>query len=310
MNQEQFDKVKNGKGFIAALDQSGGSTPKALLAYGVKEDAYSSEDEMFDLVHEMRTRIITSPSFNADQIIGAILFEQTMDREIEGKYTSEYLADKGIVPFLKVDKGLADEKDGVQLMKPIPELDKLLERANERGVFGTKMRSNILEPNENGIKEVVDQQFEVGKQILAAGLMPIIEPEVNVYSDNKEKSEQILKEEIEKHLDQLTDDQQVMLKLSIPTNANEYKSLIEHPRVLRVVALSGGYSRDEANEKLKKNDGLIASFSRALASDLNVNQSDQEFDQKLKKAVKQRLKENPWTYFIGKIDLQSIPDKN
>lgn len=285
MNQEQFDKVKNGKGFIAALDQSGGSTPKALLAYGVKEDAYSSEDEMFDLVHEMRTRIITSPSFNSDQILGAILFEQTMDREIEGKYTSEYLADKGIVPFLKVDKGLADEKDGVQLMKPIPELDKLLERANERGVFGTKMRSNILEPNENGIKEVVDQQFEVGKQILAAGLMPIIEPEVNVYSDNKEKSEQILKEEIEKHLDQLTDDQQVMLKLSIPTNANEYKSLIEHPRVLRVVALSGGYSRDEANEKLKKNDGLIASFSRALASDLNVNQSDQEFDQKLKEAV-------------------------
>lgn len=233
MNQEQFDKVKNGKGFIAALDQSGGSTPKALLAYGVQEDAYSSEDEMFDLVHEMRTRIITSPSFNADQIIGAILFEQTMDREIEGKYTSEYLADKGIVPFLKVDKGLADEKDGVQLMKPIPDLDKLLERANERGVFGTKMRSNILEPNEDGIKEVVDQQFEVGKQILAAGLMPIIEPEVNVYSDNKEKSEQILKEEIEKHLDQLTDDQQVMLKLSIPTNANEYKSLIEHPRVLR-----------------------------------------------------------------------------
>ena len=285
MNQERFDKVKNGKGFIAALDQSGGSTPKALLAYGVQEDAYSSEDEMFDLVHEMRTRIITSPSFNSDQILGAILFEQTMDREIEGKYTSEYLADKGIVPFLKVDKGLADEKDGVQLMKPIPELDKLLERANERGVFGTKMRSNILEPNENGIKEVVDQQFEIGKQILAAGLMPIIEPEVNVYSDNKEKSEQILKEEIEKHLDQLTDDQQVMLKLSIPTNANEYKSLIEHPRVLRVVALSGGYSRDEANEKLKKNDGLIASFSRALASDLNVNQSDQEFDQKLKEAV-------------------------
>lgn len=285
MNQEQFDKVKNGKGFIAALDQSGGSTPKALLAYGVQEDAYSSEDEMFDLVHEMRTRIITSPSFNADQIIGAILFEQTMDREIEGKYTSEYLADKGIVPFLKVDKGLADEKDGVQLMKPIPDLDKLLERANERGVFGTKMRSNILEPNEEGIKEVVDQQFEVGKQILAAGLMPIIEPEVNVYSDNKEKSEQILKEEIEKHLDQLTDDQQVMLKLSIPTNANEYKSLIEHPKVLRVVALSGGYSRDEANEKLKKNDGLIASFSRALASDLNVNQSDEEFDRKLKEAV-------------------------
>ena len=285
MNQEQFDKVKNGKGFIAALDQSGGSTPKALLAYGVQEDAYSSEDEMFDLVHEMRTRIITSPSFNSDQILGAILFEQTMDRKSKASTLPSIFADKGIVPFLKVDKGLADEKDGVQLMKPIPDLVKLLERANERGVFGTKMRSNILEPNEEGIKEVVDQQFEVGKQILAAGLMPIIEPEVNVYSDNKEKSEQILKEEIEKHLDQLTDDQQVMLKLSIPTNANEYKSLIEHPRVLRVVALSGGYSRDEANEKLKKNEGLIASFSRALASDLNVNQSDEEFDRKLKEAV-------------------------
>ncbi|MFC3418782.1 fructose bisphosphate aldolase [Salinicoccus hispanicus] len=285
MNQEQFDKVKNGKGFIAALDQSGGSTPKALLGYGVQEDAYSNEDEMFTLVHEMRTRIITSPSFNSDQILGAILFEQTMDREIEGKYTAEYLADKGIVPFLKVDKGLADEKDGVQLMKPMPELDQLLERANERGIFGTKMRSNILEPNEQGIKEVVDQQFEVGRQILNAGLVPIIEPEVNVYSENKVQSEKILREEIEKHLDQLTEDQQVMLKLSIPTNANEYKSLIEHPRVVRVVALSGGYSRDEANEKLRENEGLIASFSRALAAELNVNQSDDEFDKKLKEAV-------------------------
>ncbi|MCG1010658.1 fructose bisphosphate aldolase [Salinicoccus sp. ID82-1] len=285
MNQEQFDKVKNGKGFIAALDQSGGSTPKALLGYGVQEDAYSNEDEMFTLVHEMRTRIITSPSFNADQILGAILFEQTMDREIEGKYTAEYLADKGIVPFLKVDKGLADEKDGVQLMKPMPDLDQLLERANERGIFGTKMRSNILEPNEQGIREVVDQQFEVALQILNAGLVPIIEPEVNVYSENKEQSEKILREEIEKHLDQLEADQQVMLKLSIPTNANEYKSLIEHPRVVRVVALSGGYSRDEANEKLKKNEGLIASFSRALAAELNVNQSDEEFDKKLKEAV-------------------------
>ncbi|GAB3062824.1 fructose bisphosphate aldolase [Salinicoccus sesuvii] len=285
MNQQQFDKVKNGKGFIAALDQSGGSTPKALLGYGVQEDAYSNEDEMFTLVHEMRTRIITSPSFNADRILGAILFEQTMDREIDGKYTAEYLADKGIVPFLKVDKGLADEKDGVQLMKPMPELDQLLERAKERGIFGTKMRSNILEPNEQGIKEVVDQQFEVGRQILDAGLMPIIEPEVNVYSENKAESEKILREEIEKYLDQLTGDEQVMLKLSIPTHANEYKSLIEHPRVLRVVALSGGYSRDEANEKLRENEGLIASFSRALAAELNVNQSDEEFDKKLKEAV-------------------------
>ncbi|AKG74731.1 fructose bisphosphate aldolase [Salinicoccus halodurans] len=285
MNQEQFDKVKNDKGFIAALDQSGGSTPKALKAYGIMEDAYSGEDEMFDLVHDMRTRIITSPAFNADQILGAILFEQTMDRKIEGKYTAEYLADKGIVPFLKVDKGLADEANGVQLMKPMPDLDSLLERANERGVFGTKMRSNVLEPNEQGIKEVVDQQFEVGKQIIAAGLVPIIEPEVNVYSDNKEQSEEILKNEIAKHLDQLPEDQNVMLKLSIPTVANLYKPLIDHPRVVRVVALSGGYSRDEANEKLKDNEGLIASFSRALASDLNANQSDEEFNKALKDAI-------------------------
>lgn len=285
MNQEQFDKVKNDKGFIAALDQSGGSTPKALKAYGIMEDAYSGEGEMFDLVHDMRTRIITSPAFNADQILGAILFEQTMDRKIEGKYTAEYLADKGIVPFLKVDKGLADEANGVQLMKPMPDLDSLLERANERGVFGTKMRSNVLEPNEQGIKEVVDQQFEVGKQIIAAGLVPIIEPEVNVYSDNKEQSEEILKNEIAKHLDQLPEDQNVMLKLSIPTVANLYKPLIDHPRVVRVVALSGGYSRDEANEKLKDNEGLIASFSRALASDLNANQSDEEFNKALKDAI-------------------------
>jgi len=285
MNQEQFDKVKNGNGFIAALDQSGGSTPKALKAYGIMEDSYSGEDEMFDLVHDMRTRIITSPSFNADQILGAILFEQTMDRKIEGKYTADYLAGKGIVPFLKVDKGLADEANGVQLMKPMPDLDSLLERANERGVFGTKMRSNILEPNEQGIREVVDQQFEVGKQIIAAGLVPIIEPEVNVYSDNKDESEEILKNEIQKHLDQLSEDQNVMLKLSIPTVANLYKPLIDHPRVVRVVALSGGYSREEANEKLKENEGLIASFSRALASDLNANQSDEEFNKALKDAV-------------------------
>ena len=285
MNQEQFDKVKNGNGFIAALDQSGGSTPKALKAYGIMEDSYSGEDEMFDLVHDMRTRIITSPSFNADQILGATLFEQTMDRKIEGKYTADYLAGKGIVPFLKVDKGLADEANGVQLMKPMPDLDSLLERANERGVFGTKMRSNILEPNEQGIREVVDQQFEVGKQIIAAGLVPIIEPEVNVYSDNKDESEEILKNEIQKHLDQLPEDQNVMLKLSIPTVANLYKPLIDHPRVVRVVALSGGYSREEANEKLKENEGLIASFSRALASDLNANQSDEEFNKALKDAV-------------------------
>ena len=285
MNQQQFEKIKNGQGFIAALDQSGGSTPKALAAYGVPEDSYSGEDEMFDLVHQMRTRIITSPAFNSDKIIGAILFEQTMDREIEGKYTADYLADQGIVPFLKVDKGLADQTDGVQLMKPIDNLDETLRRANERNIFGTKMRSVIHEPNESGIKEVVKQQFEIGKQIIAAGLVPIIEPEVNIHSEGKEKAEEILKEEIRKHLDQLSEDENVMLKLTIPTEANTYKQLIDHPRVVRVVALSGGYPRDKANSLLKENDGLIASFSRALADDLNANQSDKEFNTALQNAV-------------------------
>ncbi|WP_301108080.1 fructose bisphosphate aldolase [Sporosarcina sp.] len=286
MNEKQFDKVKNGKGFIAALDQSGGSTPKALAAYGVKEDSYSNEDEMFKMVHDMRTRIITSPSFDADHILGAILFEQTMDREIEGMYTADYLADqKGIVPFLKIDKGLADEENGVQLMKPITDLDDTLKRANERHIFGTKMRSVIKEPNEKGIKAVVDQQFEVGKQILAAGLIPIIEPEVDINSADKKACESLLKSEILKHLDQLQDHENVMLKLTIPTEANLYKELIDHPRVVRVVALSGGYSTDIANEKLKENDGLIASFSRALSQDLNANQTDEEFNRELGKAV-------------------------
>ncbi|MDQ0483885.1 fructose bisphosphate aldolase [Guptibacillus hwajinpoensis] len=285
MNNSQFDKIKNGKGFIAALDQSGGSTPKALAEYGVPEDAYSTEDEMFDRVHQMRTRIVTSPAFNAEQILGAILFEQTMDREIEGKYTADYLADKGIVPFLKVDKGLAQQENGVQLMKPISDLDETLRRANERKIFGTKMRSVIHEPNTSGIKAVVDQQFEVAKRIVNSDLMPIIEPEVNIYSVKKEESEEILRDEIMKHLNDLPENENVMLKLSIPTKANAYKELIEHPRVLRVVALSGGYSRDEANEKLKENHGLIASFSRALSADLNANQSDVEFNEALKNAV-------------------------
>lgn len=285
MNNSQFDKIKNGKGFIAALDQSGGSTPKALAEYGVPEDAYSTEDEMFDRVHQMRTRIVTSPAFNAEQILGAILFEQTMDREIEGKYTADYLADKGIVPFLKVDKGLAEQENGVQLMKPISDLDETLRRANERKIFGTKMRSVIHEPNTSGIKAVVDQQFEVAKRIVNSDLMPIIEPEVNIYSVKKEESEEILRDEIMKHLNDLPENENVMLKLSIPTKANAYKELIEHPRVLRVVALSGGYSRDEANEKLKENHGLIASFSRALSADLNANQSDEEFNEALKNAV-------------------------
>ncbi|SFF67305.1 fructose-bisphosphate aldolase [Halobacillus alkaliphilus] len=285
MNNSHFDKIKNGEGFIAALDQSGGSTPKALADYGVPEDSYSNEDEMFDLVHQMRTRLITSPSFNSDQILGVILFEQTMDREIEGKYTADYLSDKGIVPFLKVDKGLADQETGVQLMKPIHDLDDTLSRANERNIFGTKMRSVIHEPNTIGIKAVVEQQFEIGKQILDYDLVPIIEPEVNIHSEDKEKSEEILKDEILKQLNELREDQNVMLKLSIPTKANTYKELIDHPRVLRVVALSGGYSRDEANEKLKENHGLIASFSRALIADLNANQSEEEFDASLKGAV-------------------------
>ncbi|WP_017186197.1 fructose bisphosphate aldolase [Alkalibacillus haloalkaliphilus] len=285
MNQTHFDKMKNGNGFIAALDQSGGSTPKALEGYGVTEDQYSNEEEMFDLVHQMRTRIITSPAFDADKILGAILFEQTMDREIEGKYTGDYLSEKGIVPFLKIDKGLADKENGVQLMKPIHDLDETLRRANERGMFGTKMRSVVHEPNEENIKAVVDQQFEIGKKIIEAGLVPIIEPEVDINSSDKEQCEDILKAEVKKHLDQLGSDEYVMLKLTIPSKANLYKDLAEHPNVVRVVALSGGYTRDEANEKLKDHENLIASFSRALASELNVNQSEEEFNNTLQEAV-------------------------
>lgn len=286
MVQTQLNKVKSGKGFIAALDQSGGSTPKALAAYGISKDAFSNEDEMFDLVHEMRTRIITSPAFDGDKIIGAILFEQTMDREIEGKFTADYLfEEKGIVPFLKIDKGLADEENGVQVMKPIPDLHDTLRRANERNIFGTKMRSVIKEANSDGIKAVVHQQFDIGKKIISAGLVPIIEPEVDIHSEDKETIEDVLKWEILDELDQLNDDELVMLKLTIPSQANLYKELIDHPNVIRVVALSGGYSRDEANEMLKKNNGLIASFSRALSQDLSVDQTDEEFDAALEKAV-------------------------
>ncbi|WP_433747612.1 fructose bisphosphate aldolase [Falsibacillus pallidus] len=285
MNKSQFDRMKNGKGFIAALDQSGGSTPKALAAYGVMEDAYSNEDEMFDQVHKMRTRIITSPVFSSMSILGVILFEQTMDSKVEGKYTADYLADHNIVPFLKVDKGLAEKENGVQLMKPNPDLDETLRRANERNIFGTKMRSVIHEPNEEGIKEVVDQQFDIGKKIIAADLVPIIEPEVDIHSGDKEKCEEILKAEILKHLNELSEDENVMLKLTIPTKANAYKELVEHPRVVRVVALSGGYSRDEANEKLKENEGMIASFSRALAEELRAGQTEEEFNESLKSAI-------------------------
>jgi len=285
LNKEQLEIMKSKDGFVAALDQSGGSTPKALRAYGVTEDQYDNEEEMFDQVHQMRTRIMTSPAFTSDKIIGAILFEQTIDREVEGKYTADYLADKGIVPFLKVDKGLADEANGVQLMKPIPNLDNLISRANERNIFGTKMRSNILSYNKEGIKEVAAQQFDFAEKIIDGGLVPIVEPEVNINAEDKSKIEKLLKEELKKHLDQLNDDQNVILKLTIPTEANEYKELINHPRVIRVVALSGGYSTDVANGKLAENDDLIASFSRALSQELNVNQSDEEFNEKLQEAV-------------------------
>jgi len=286
MKLDQFDKIKNGNGFIAALDQSGGSTPKALANYGVQEDTYDNEDKMFDLVHEMRTRIITSPAFDSNHILGAILFEQTMDRKIEDMYTADFLAEKkGIVPFLKVDKGLAEETDGVQLMKPITNLDEILKRANERNIFGTKMRSVIKAANQKGIKDVVDQQFEIGKQIIAAGLVPIIEPEVDIHSSEKEKCEDLLKVEIERHLNTLNENQNVMLKLTIPTKKNTYKELIDHPRVVRAVALSGGYSTDDANAKLSENEGLIASFSRALTQDLNANQTNAEFDTALAKSV-------------------------
>lgn len=286
MQEKHLERIRNGKGFIAALDQSGGSTPKALQNYGIAEDAYDNEDKMFDLVHDMRTRIITSPAFNSERILGAILFEQTMDRHIEGKYTADYLAEeKGIVPFLKVDQGLAEEAEGVQLMKPITNLDELLQRANERNIFGTKMRSVIKQANPEGIQKIVKQQFDIGKDILAAGFVPIIEPEVDILSEDKSQSEEILKEEILKQLNELADGQDVMLKLSIPTVANLYKEVVDHPRVIRIVALSGGYPLIEANEKLKENEGIIASFSRALTQNLRVDQSDESFNQALDEAA-------------------------
>lgn len=279
-------QVANKDGFIAALDQSGGSTPKALKLYGVSESAYSNEEEMFDLIHQMRSRIIKSPAFTGDKVMGAILFEQTMDREIDGVPTAQYLwENRGVVPFLKVDKGLAEAADGVKLMKPMPELDALLERAVAKGVFGTKMRSVIDAANPKGIAAIVDQQFEVGRQILSHGLVPIIEPEVTISIDDKAEAEDILLAEIAKHLDGVPEGKQVMLKLSLPTKPNLYKPLIDDPRVMRVVALSGGYSRDEANEKLAQNTGMIASFSRALSEGLSADQSDAEFDAMLAEAI-------------------------
>lgn len=279
MNQEQLQKVREGKGFIAALDQSGGSTPKALRLYGVEESEYSGDDEMFDRIHEMRTRIVTSPSFTGERVLGAILFEQTMDREVEGRATGDYLwSVKGVVPFLKVDKGLADEADGAQVMKPIPDLDALLSRAVEKGMFGTKMRSVVKTADAAGVKAVVDQQFEVGRQIIAAGLVPIIEPEIDIHSPSKAEAEELLRTAIAEQLDALGDDQLVMLKLTLPEADGFYQPLVDHPNVVRVVALSGGYSREEANARLARNPGVIASFSRALTEGLSAQQSQEEFD--------------------------------
>lgn len=288
MNIAQLDRMHSGKGFIAALDQSGGSTPKALAQYGVQESSFANDEEMYTLVHEMRTRIIKSPAFESEYILGAILFENTMDRKIDGQWTADYLWEKkNIVPFLKVDKGLADLANGVQLMKPISNLEELLTRAVEKNVFGTKMRSVIKEANAEGIREVVEQQFKVGLQIFEKGLVPIIEPEVDIYSVDKEKSEEILKEEIKKQLSLLEKEVKVMLKLSIPTAIDFYKELMSDPHVVRVVALSGGYSEQEANAKLTQNHGLIASFSRALSEGLSVGQSNTDFNNKLDKTIKE-----------------------
>ncbi|MGZ7016632.1 MAG: fructose bisphosphate aldolase [Acidimicrobiia bacterium] len=286
MNQEQFEKAKTGKGFIAALDQSCGSTPKALKLYGIPEDAYSGDDEMFALIHEMRSRIITSPAFNGDRILGSILFEMTMDREIEGLGSAEYLWNvKNVVPFLKVDKGLETESDGVQLMKPIPGLDALLARASGKGVFGTKMRSVIKLADAGGVKAIVDQQFDIGRQILASGLVPIIEPEVDIHSPEKGAAEELLKAGILEQLAQLPSDQQVMLKLTLPDVDDFYAELVKHPRILRVVALSGGYTREDANALLARNHGVIASFSRALTEGLSAQQTDAEFNAMLDSSI-------------------------
>ena len=280
---EKLEKMRNGKGFIAALDQSGGSTPKALKLYGINEDQYSNDAEMFDLIHKMRTRIIKSPAFNEEKILGAILFEQTMDSKIDGKYTADFLwEEKRILPFLKIDKGLNDlDADGVQTMKPNPGLADLLKKANERHIFGTKMRSVIKKASPAGIARVVDQQFEVAAQIVAAGLVPIIEPEVDINNVDKVECEEILRDEIRKHLNALPETSNVMLKLTLPTVENFYEEFTKHPRVVRVVALSGGYSREKANDILSKNKGVIASFSRALTEGLSAQQTDDEFNKTL-----------------------------
>lgn len=286
MNQEMLERVRHGEGFIAALDQSGGSTPKALRLYGIQESEYSNDTEMFDLMHAMRSRMITSPVFDGRRVLGAILFEGTMDRQIEGRGSADYLwAAKQVVPFLKVDKGLADDADGVQLMKPMPGLDELCQRAVGKGVFGTKMRSVVKLANAKGIDAVVAQQFEVGSQILGNGLVPIIEPEVDINSPEKEAAEGVLKASLLQHLGSVPEGQQVMLKLTIPSVDNFYSELVKHPKVMRVVALSGGYSRDDANAMLARNHGMIASFSRALTEGLSAQQSAAEFDAMLGNSI-------------------------
>lgn len=289
--QEKLNKIKNEPGFIAALDQSGGSTPKALADYGIGSDAYTNDTEMFDLVHAMRVRIMTSPAFNGDRIMGAILFENTMDREVKGKSTADYLWDvKRVVPFLKVDKGLADENNGAQIMKPMPGLDELLQRARRKNIFGTKMRSVIKTANPDGVQEVVAQQFEIGRRIIDAGLVPIIEPEVDINSPQKSATEDLLKTELLNHLDQLAEGQLVMLKLTLPEQDNFYQPCIQHPNVLKVVALSGGYSRDEANQRLARQNNMVASFSRALSEGLSAQQSDDEFNKILDASIESIFK--------------------
>jgi fructose-bisphosphate aldolase class I len=286
MHSEQYERVRSGKGFIAALDQSGGSTPKALRLYGINDDAYSGDAAMFDMIHAMRSRIIASPAFTRERIVGAILFEQTMDRDVEGRGTADYLwSVKRVVPFLKVDKGLAAEASGVQMMQEMPGLDALLARALDKGVFGTKMRSVVKHADSQGIDDVVAQQFAVAKQILAAGLMPIIEPEVDIHASDKAAAERLLKAAILKHLDTLAPDQQVMLKLTLPSVDDFFADLVRHAKVLRVVALSGGYARDDANQRLARNHGVIASFSRALTQGLAAQQSDAQFDQALDASI-------------------------
>jgi fructose-bisphosphate aldolase, class I len=286
LNERQFEKIKTEPGFIAALDQSGGSTPGALKAYGIKESAWSNEEEMFGLVHQMRTRIITSPSFTGERILGAILFENTMDRDIEGRPTGDYLwSVKRVVPFLKIDKGLAAEKDGVQLMKPMPDLEQLLKRAKAKHIFGTKMRSFIKQADPSGISSIVSQQFEIAQQVSDAGLVPIIEPEVDIHCPQKGRAEELLRSAILENLNDVRADEWVMLKITLPDRDNFYAECTSHPNVLRVVALSGGYTREQANERLRRNYGIVASFSRALVEGLSAQQSDPEFNAELDRSI-------------------------